>query len=91
MGRLFGVFSFPYTAFAVGRAGSRHVAGIADKVLGEIFAEEFGHDLELLHEVFFEGFTAFNTVRGHKENRGRLRSGENRPLNRHPRMVGPNC
>ena len=66
------------------------MAVVANKMAGEIFAEEFGHDLKLLHEVFVEDFTAFDTVRGHKENRGRLRSGENRPLNRLPRMVGPN-
>jgi hypothetical protein len=37
-------------------------------VRSEIFAEEFGHDLKFLYEVFFESFTAFDTV--HKKTGG---------------------
>ena len=81
------MLAFPCTTLTVRRTGGWHVAAVANKVAGEIFAEKFGHDLQFLFEVFVEGFTAFDTV--HKKSRGRLRSGENRPLKRHPRMVGP--
>lgn len=66
MGRLFAAFVL--AAFTVEWTGGGHVAGITDEVFGEIFAEEFGHNLQLLFEVFVERIIAFYTV--HKKTGG---------------------
>jgi len=62
------MLAFPCTALTIGRAWGGHVTVVAEELFDEGFAEEFGHDLKLLHEVFVEGFTAFDTV--HKEKPG---------------------